>query len=78
LIGMPPLEAGFDPVVDVTLAGDVVRRHAVIGKPISTDNGNSNGDEISRVNIYRRPPVLSVACLRFADVAMRATSPQVV
>src|SRR5262249_25246001 len=24
------LEAGFDPVVDVTLAGDVVRRHAVV------------------------------------------------
>src|SRR5262249_49675717 len=24
------LEAGFDPVVDVTLAGDVVRRHAIV------------------------------------------------
>jgi hypothetical protein len=24
------LEAGFDPVVDVTLAGDVVRRHTVV------------------------------------------------
>ena len=24
------LEAGFDPVIDVTLAGDVVRRHAVV------------------------------------------------
>ena len=24
------LEAGFGPVVDVTLAGDVIRRHAVV------------------------------------------------
>jgi hypothetical protein len=24
------LEAGFDPVVDVALAGDVVRRHAIV------------------------------------------------
>ena len=26
------LEAGFDPVVDVALAGDVVGRHAVVGQ----------------------------------------------
>jgi hypothetical protein len=38
------LESGFGPVVDVTLAGDVVRRHAIVrevdDRILSSGNGS--------------------------------------